>query len=257
MSKRTTYRVKDLARLSGVSVRTLHHYDEIGLLVPSQRTDAGYRLYCDDDLLRLQQILIQRELGMPLETIRRSLDDASFDRRAALEHQRTELAARVERTSAMLRAIDAALATLNEARTMKDMSRDEISALFDGFDPAHYEEEVKQKWGTTDAYKESARRTSQYTKADWERYKAENHAIMSDAAQLFRSGSAPTSDEAKAIAERHRVSIDRWFYACPPEMHAGLADMYEGDARFAANIDQYAAGLTAWWSAAIRANAKA
>jgi DNA-binding transcriptional MerR regulator len=258
MTKGRTFQVKEVARIAGVSVRALHHYDEIGLLAPSGRTEAGYRLYSDDDLLRLQQILIGRELGMPLEEIKRSLDDPSFDRRVALEQQRKEIATRAERAAAMLRAIDAALAALtNEGgETMNEMSKAEITALFDGFDPSLYEDEVKERWGTTDAYQESARRTSKYTKADWERYQAESHAIMTDAASRFRSGAAADSDEAMAVAERHRLSIARWFYPCGPEMHTGLADMYEADARFAKSIDQYAPGLTAWWSAAIRANAR-
>jgi DNA-binding transcriptional MerR regulator len=259
MAKGRTYQVREVARLAGVTVRALHHYDEIALLVPSGRTEAGYRLYTGDDLLRLQQILIGRELGMPLEEIKRSLDDPGFDRRAALERQRKEIEKRAERAAAMLRAIDVALAALtNEGgKTMKDMSKEEITALFDGFDPSQYEEEVKERWGKTEAYKESARRTSKYTKADWERYKAESHAIMTDAAELFRSGAPTEGDEAMAVAERHRLSIDRWFYPCGPQMHAGLADMYEADARFAESIDKYAPGLTPWWSAAIRANARA
>jgi DNA-binding transcriptional MerR regulator len=257
MTKSRTYQVKEVAQLTGMSVRALHHYDEIGLLVPSTRTGSGYRLYDDGDLLRLQQILIGRELGMSLEAIKRSLDDPSFDRRAALERQRKELAARADRTAAMLRAVNAALAALTDegGKTMKEMSKDEITALFDGFDPSLYEGEVKQRWGETDAYKESARRTSKYTQADWEQYKAESHAIMTDAARLFHAGASAEGDEAMAVAERHRLSLDRWFYPCALEMHAGLAEMYEADARFAKSIDQYAPGLTAWWSAAIRANA--
>src|SRR5690349_19089188 len=102
MAKQRTYLVKDVARISGVSVRALHHYDELGLLSPSSRSRAGYRLYVDDDLLRLQQIVIGRELGMPLEEIRRSLDEPNFDRRAALQKQRAELVARANRTQAML-----------------------------------------------------------------------------------------------------------------------------------------------------------
>jgi DNA-binding transcriptional MerR regulator len=258
MTKGRTYQVKEVARLAGVSVRALHHYDEIGLLVPSGRARSGYRLYNDDDLLRLQQILIGRELGMPLEAIRRSLDDPTFDRLAALERQRKALAARADQTAAMLRAVDAALAALTGkgGKTMEEMNKEEITALFDGFDPSRYEDEVKERWGKTDAYKESARRTRKYTKAEWEQYKAESHAIMSDAASLFRSGAAADGDEAMAVAERHRRSIDRWFYPCAPEMHAGLADMYEADPRFAESIDAYAEGLTPWWSAAIRANAR-
>ena len=258
MAKGRTYQVKEVSRITGISVRALHYYEEIGLLVPSGRTNAGYRFYSDNDLLRLQQILIGRELGMPLQEIKCSLNDPNFDRRAALEKQRKEIATRAERAASMLRAIDAALAVLTNQgeRSMKEMNNKEVVALFDGFDPSLYEDEVKQRWGESDAYKESARRTSEYTKADWERYKAESHAIMSDAAKIFCSGAAADGDDAMAVAERHRLSIDRWFYPCSPAIHAGLADMYEADVRFVDNIDQYATGLTAWWAAAIRANAR-
>jgi DNA-binding transcriptional MerR regulator len=112
MPRRRTYQVKEVAGLTGLTVRALHHYDSLGLLVPSARSAAGYRLYDDDDLLRLQQILIGRELGLSLEEIRRSLDDPRFDRRQALLAQRGELAARADRTAGMIRAIDAALTVI-------------------------------------------------------------------------------------------------------------------------------------------------
>lgn len=136
------------------------------------------------------------------------------------------------------------------------MNQEELKTLFEGFDPSKYEDEVQERWGNTDAYRESARRTSQYTKDDWQRYKAEANEIMSEAARLFRSGVSPESDEAMAIVERHRLSIDRWFYPCSKAMHAGLAAMYEADTRFQENIDRYAPGLTAWFIAAIRHRAE-
>src|SRR4051812_504813 len=108
MARPRSYQVKEVAELVGVSVRALHYYDELGLLVPSGRTDAGYRLYDTDDLLRLQQILICRELGLPLEEIRRWLTDPSFDRKRALVAQRAALEKRAQQTQAMLRAVDAA-----------------------------------------------------------------------------------------------------------------------------------------------------
>src|SRR6188472_2059890 len=107
-----TYRVADVARVSGVSIRALHHYDAIGLLVPTGRTEAGYRLYTDADLLRLQQILIRRELGFSLDEIRRSLDDPHFDHRTALVEQRGRLQAKAQAIEGMLRAIGAALAVV-------------------------------------------------------------------------------------------------------------------------------------------------
>ena len=258
MSKERTYQVKEVAELTGVSVRTLHHYDELGLLVPSRRSPAGYRKYTQADLLRLQQILIGRELGFSLEEIKRSLDDPGFDRRAALELQRAELAARLERTVGMQRAVDAALSTLKEEgeKTMEEMTREEIRTLFEGFDPGRYEEEARQRWGNTNAYAESARRTRKYTKADWERYKAEYHALMESSAKLQQTGVAQDAQEARALAEQHRLLIDRWFYPCDKAMHEKLAAMYEADARFSENIDRYGEGLTAWLSEAIRANAR-
>jgi MerR family transcriptional regulator, thiopeptide resistance regulator len=107
MKQRSTWQIKEAARIAGVSVRALHHYDEIGLLVPKRRSAAGYRLYDRDDLLRLQQILIGRELGLTLREIGRSLDDPGFDLRQALRSQRQQLQGRAERTAAMLRALDA------------------------------------------------------------------------------------------------------------------------------------------------------
>lgn len=252
MPSRRTYQVKEVAELSGLTIRALHHYDSIGLLVPSARTGAGYRLYGDDDLLRLQQILIGRELGLSLEAIRRSLDDPGFDRRQALLAQRSELAARADRAADMIRAIDAALTAIEE----KDMGKIDMKKIFDGFDPDQYAEETKQRWGHTDAYKISVRRTKSYTEADWQRMKDEQAAIYADALAAREAGVRPDEPRAMDVAERHRLSIDRWFYPCGLEMHCGLADLWEADRRYADNIDKFGAGLTEYLAAAVRANAQ-
>jgi DNA-binding transcriptional MerR regulator len=254
MKSQRTFQVKEVAEIAGVSVRALHHYDEIGLLVPKGRTSGGYRLYDEDDLLRLQQILIGRELGMPLEEIRRSLDDPSFDRRGALLDQRQKLMQRAEHTRAMIRAVDAALSLLEtDEREGDDM---DMKQIFDGFDPSQYEDEARERWGHTDAYKESMKRTSRYTAEDWKHFQVEQASIYADAHAALSSGKAADSTEAMDVAERHRLSIDRWFYPCDVEMHSRLADMYEADSRFAENIDKFGAGLTPFLSAAIRANAR-
>jgi DNA-binding transcriptional MerR regulator len=184
MPSRRTYQVKEVAGLSGLTVRALHHYDAIGLLEPSARSAAGYRLYSDDDLMRLQQIIVGRGLGLSLEAIRRSLDDPAFDQREALLAQRAELAARVGRTNDMIRAIDAALSVIEE----KDMSKADFKKIFDGFDPSTHEDEVKQCWGQTDAYKISAQRTKSYTEADWQRFKDEQAAICADVLAAIKDG---------------------------------------------------------------------
>jgi MerR family transcriptional regulator, thiopeptide resistance regulator len=252
--KTRTYQVNEVARITGVSVRTLHHYDKLGLLVPSTRTTAGYRLYTDADLLRMQQILIGRELGLALEDIRRMLDDPRVSRRQLLQQQRERLLQRARTTAAMIRSVDGAMALLDEDQSQRTTTMD-MKEIFDGFDPAQYEQEARERWGHTEAYRESERRTRGYTQDDWKRMKEETDAIMSDAAAAMNAGSAPTDATVMDIAERHRLSIDRWFYPCSAQMHAALADMYEADARFASNIDKHADGLTAFWSAAIRANA--
>jgi DNA-binding transcriptional MerR regulator len=185
-----TYQVKDVSQIAGISIRALHHYDEIGLLVPKVRTEAGYRLYTDDDLLRLQQIVIGRELGLPLE-----------------------------------------------------------------FEVSKYEDEAKKRWGDTSAYQQATQRTKRYTADDWKNLRAEQAAIYADAVAVMRAGKEPHDGDALDVAERHLVSIDRWFYPCSSAMHRGLADMYASDSRFSENIDKHGEGLTAFLAAAIRANA--
>ncbi len=247
-----TYRVKDVARLTGVSIRTLHHYDAIGLLVPRGRTAGGYRLYTEADLLRLQQILIGRELGLPLEEIRRSLDDPRFDRKAALLDQRQRLCVRAREAEAMIRAIDTALAAIDDGAGRGEVAMED---LFDGFDPSRYEDEARQRWGGTDAFVECGKRTKRYTPDDWKTLKAEQGAVYESAAAALKAGKAPSSVEAMDIAERHRLGIDRWFYPCSHTMHEGLASMYESDDRFRQTIDKYGEGLTTFLAEAIRANA--
>ena len=246
-----TYLVKDVAQLAGVSVRTLHHYDAIGLLVPGARTAAGYRVYTDSDLLRLQQILIGRELGLPLEDIGRALDDPAFNLREALLAQREQLEQRARETANMIAALDAALALVTEPGRERRMDQ-----LFDGFAVSRrYEAEARERWGNTDAYKEGARRTKRYTTEDWTRLREESDAIYSDAAALMKAGRVAVDEKVLDVAERHRLWIDRWFYPCSSEMHQALASMYESDARFAAAIDEHSPGLTTFLVAAIRAKA--
>jgi DNA-binding transcriptional MerR regulator len=245
-----TYRVADVARLSGVSIRALHHYDAIGLLIPTGRTEANYRLYTDADLLRLQQILIGRELGFPLEEIKRSLDDPHFDQRAALVEQRRRLEEKAHALGDMIRAVVAALAVVGSDPQGDAM---EMKELFGGFDPSKYEAEVEERWGGP-ALDESKRRVKGYTPDDWKRQQAEQGAIYAEAAAAMRACVAPASPAAMNIAERHRLSIDKWFYPCSRAMHAGLADMYEADERFRASIDKAGEGLTTFLAAAMRAN---
>lgn len=209
-------------------------------------------MYTDADLLRLQQIPICRELGLSLEEIRRSLDDPGFDRMAALLDQRERLGERVLRTEAMIRAIDAALAGLDGDQKDGEMNMED---LFQGFDPSRYEDEARRRWGTSDAFVEAEKRTRRYSPDDWKALIAEQTAIDDNAYAALQAGRTPTDEGVMDIAERHRLSIDRWFYPCSHRMHRGLASMYEGDDRFRQRIDAHGEGVTTFLAEAIRANA--
>ncbi len=251
MTQNVTHTVGQVAKLAHVSVRTLHHYDEIGLLEPSARSDAGYRLYTLEDLERLQQVLFYKELGFELDDIKAIMTDPGFDRREALVYQRDLIVEQALRLEALLGLIDKTIAA-DEGGVR--MTKEEMFEVFGDFDPSQYEDEVKERWGDTDAYRESARRTSRYTKDDWSRFKAEGEQQMARMIELFDAGVAPGAPEAMDVAEEARLQIDRWFYPCSREMHAALGDMYIADARFTAHYDRHRPGLAAWFRDAIRAN---
>lgn len=116
-------------------------------------------------------------------------------------------------------------------------------------------DEARDRWGDTDAYRESARRAQQYKAADWSKIKAEIEAVEAAMAALLTAGEAPHGSKAMDLAEEARLHIHRWFYPCSPAMHVGLADMYTADPRFAAHYDDRAPGLAAFMAGAIRANA--
>ena len=244
------FTVGDLAKLTGITVRTLHHYDEIGLVVPSQRTAAGYRLYDDKDVIRLQQVLLFRELGLPLDEIAFAIDEAGT-REELLRKHREVLVAKRSRIDSMLSALDSALGALEKGHAMKP---DDVKQMFEGFDPSQYDEEVKERWGDTDAYKESMRRTNKYGKAEWDQIQGDWQKIYGDMAALMKAGTAVSDAAVQALVEAHRAHIDRWFYPCSKEMHKGLGAMYVADARFAANLDKVAPGFAQYLSDAIAAS---
>lgn len=243
------HKVSDLARITGISVRTLHHYDAVGLLRPADRSTAGYRLYDAESLLRLQQILIQKSLGFSLEHIRRVLDDPAFDIEASLKAQLSELEERANTTAAMIGSVKAALTRLQTKRMDDSMTMKEI---FEGFDPSVYEDEVRERWGKTDAYRQSKHRTAEYTQDEWKVIMAEQAAILRDAAQAVSNGAQPLDPEVIEIAERHRLHIDRWYYDCSLEMHSQLADLWESDDRYRQFMDAHGEGVTGFLAAAIR-----
>ena len=246
-----SHTVGAVARLAGVTVRTLHHYDEIGLLTPGGRSDAGYRRYDEADLERLQRILFYRELGFGLDDIRTAMTDGGADASAHLRRQHEMLLERIRRLERMVAAVEKAL----EARTMGiNLTPEERFEVFGDFDPDAHAAEVTERWGHTDAYRESQRRVSR-SKADWERIKAEGAAATNALVAAMRAGKPADSPEAMDGAEAHRRQISDWFYDCTHEIHVGLAEMYLADPRFTATYEGIASGLAQYVHDAIKANA--
>ncbi|MFE9309441.1 MerR family transcriptional regulator [Streptomyces sp. NPDC088353] len=248
-----SYSVGQVAGFAGVTVRTLHHYDDIGLLVPGERSHAGHRRYGDADLDRLQQILFYRELGFPLEEVAALLDDPEADPGAHLRRRHELLTARIEKLTKMAAAVEKAM----EARRMGiDLTPEERFEVFGDHDPEQYADEVRQRWGDTEAYRQSQRRTASYTKEDWKRLTEEQDAIHRRMAALLDAGTPAGSEAAMDVAEEHRRFISGSYYDCGHEMHTCLAQMYVADPRFTATYEKIRPGLAAYLREAILANAE-
>jgi DNA-binding transcriptional MerR regulator len=246
------YSVGEVARYAGISVRTLHHYDRIGLVAPGGRTGKGYRRYAEHDLERLHQVLFYRELGFPLDQIATILDEPGTDAVAHLRRQHRLLNERITRLQAMVAAVEHAM----EAQQMGiSLTPEERFEVFGEHDPERYADEVRERWGDTDAYRESRRRTASYGKEEWQRVKAAGDDLERRFAAALAAGTPATDPAALDLAEEHRQHIVRWFYDCPYPMHRGLADMYLADERFTRHYEDVAAGLARYVHDAIHANA--
>lgn len=246
--------VGQVAALTGLSVRALHHYDAIGLATPSCRSAAGYRLYGDDDLRRLQQVLLFRELGFGLDAVRALVDAPVEQRREALLAQRDALERKRRHAETVLMAVDA---TLQSIRDDTPMNTEQLFDGYERFQHGEYAEEAERRWGDTDAWTTSRQRASGYSKDDWTRIQAEADAIATEFLAAMRRGDATDSERARALAECHREHIERHFYPCSHAMHANVAAMYISDARFQAHYERRGEGLAAYIEAAIRANSQA
>ena len=243
--------VGQVAALARVTVRTLHHYDRIGLLVPSRRSEQGYRLYDYSDLERLRQIRLLCDLRFSLDAVGQLLDAPAYDRRSALVAQRELLRERQTRTDRIIRGVDQALAAMEEET---EMDRTEMFDGLEEFDHEQYRDEAEQRWGDTDAYKESMRRTRRYGKSDWARIREEGETVVARLAELLAGRGQAAGRAAMDLAEEHRCHIDRWFYPCNHHMHRCLAEMYTEDPRFKEYFEKRGKGLAAFVQDAIRAN---
>ncbi len=247
--------VGQVAALARVSVRTLHHYDEIGLLSPQGRSRAGYRLYGDDDLDRLHQVMLYRGLGFSLDDVAAVLDDRTVTPSEHLRRQLDLLSQRIGELSEMRLAVERQL----EARSMDiRLTREEQFEIFgEGFagKQEEYAVEAEQRWGDTEAWKQSQARTSRYSKDEWITITAEMDDLSRRIGAAVRAGGSADGVTAMDLAEEHRQHITRWFYDCSVQIHRGLGDMYVSDPRFTATNDEVSPGLAPWLRDAMSANA--
>ena len=241
------------AELVGVSVRTLHHWDEIGLVSPSERTWSDYRVYQAADIERIQQVLLHRELGLSLAEVRAVLDDPDTDVVAQLDRQRAVLSERLDRLRRMIAAVD----RMKEAHMseQKLTAQQQAEILGDGWDPA-WQDEAQENWGDTPEWAQSEKIKARMGVDDWKRVKEENDRLEADLAAAMTAGVQPGSEEANALAERHRASIGQWF-DITVQKQVCISRMYVQDPRFTAHYDERAQGLAAWLTAIIDAHARA
>lgn len=252
----TRYTVSELARLSGVSVRTLHHYDEVGLLAPACVGENGYRYYGRDELLRLQQILMHRELGFRLAEIAKVLDAADFDRVAALKAQRARLAAAASRYRQLMRTIDQTLASLKGDADMDDKD------LYRGFSP---EKQAEYEDWLTDRYGGGMRERIAASKAKVKGFSKAQIDQMHEAAETFEAAMAkalvdglPADGSAVQALMQGHCDFVRTFWKREPtrESYTGLGRLYQEHPDFRARYDGRAAGLTDYLAEAMRAFAE-
>jgi DNA-binding transcriptional MerR regulator len=233
------YTIKQLATMAGISVRTLHYYDEIGLLKPSTIHINGYRYYGEKELMTLQQILFFRELDFSLEKIKRIMQSPQYNHIAALEDQKKFLELKKDRVDRMITTITN---TINTMKGGEDMSNNDKFSAFS--DPTYqkYIDEVEQRWGNTNAYKQSMERVGKMSKADLEKVKAEAGDITSQIALLMTEGYAAESTEVQEQIDRFYQHLHH-FYDPNYEMFRGLGQMYVDDPRFTATYEKIAPGL--------------
>ncbi len=233
------YTVKKLSNLAGISVRAIHYYDEIGLLKPSAIKENGYRVYSDQELTKLQQILFFRELEFPLEKIKQIMQATEFDSLQALNDQRSLLELKKKRLEHLLLTIDK---TINSLKGGESMSNDDKFSVFN--DPTYqkYKDEVEQRWGQTQAYKQSKERANKMTKADWERIKNESEDIYKQFTAQFKSGVSTDSSGVQVQVERFYQHL-RNFYDLSYKMFKNLGQMYVDDPSFRDFYEKRANGL--------------
>jgi DNA-binding transcriptional MerR regulator len=242
-----TWSISEVARHSGVTARTLRHYDEIGLLEPSRVAANGYRRYGSEELLRLQQILLLRELGVGLPEIGRILD-AQTDRIAALREHHRRLLTERDRLARLAATVERTIGDLEREQAGETVEINSPENLFEGFDDAQYAEEAQRRW--PEQYEQARRHSAALTEQDKERLGRENTAAMIRMAGLMAADTPVTDEAVQAEVHAHYEGVSR-FWTPDADSYRGLGRMYVDDERFTATYDRIAVGLAAYYRDAI------
>jgi MerR family transcriptional regulator, thiopeptide resistance regulator len=242
-----------VASLVGVTVRTLHHWDEIGLACPSGRSTAGYRLYTAADIARVHRVVVYRELGVSLEETARLLEAGAEEATGSLLRRRDELRERIRKLEGMADALDRMAAARNEGVLLS--AEEQVEIFGRDWEPA-WAARARERWGGTAQWAQFAERAAERTAEDWQRIAEAVEALHTDLAAALRAGVEPGSEQAGALAERHRGSMCVYF-DCTHSMHVVLGRMNVHDPEFRANYDNIEPGLAVWLSHAVDANARA
>lgn len=236
-------KIHEVAELSGVTVRTLQYYDQIGLLIPSEVTEVGYRIYHEEDLDRLQQILFFRELEFPLKEIKDIMNNPSYDRLEALRNQKAMLLEKRSRMDRLIRLVEERLGG------QQDMSFEEFSMESIENHKKQYAEEVRNRWGDSDAYAEYEKKTKGYSKEDWNSISQAGDRIMGEFAK--HRDLSPEDETVQELVARWQNFITTHYYECTKDILAGLGNMYVSDERFRENINKHGEGTAELMSKAI------
>ena len=232
--------IKDFAKACGVSVRTLHYYDEIGLLKPSFVDEwTGYRYYDENSLLRMQEIMFYRELDFSLKNISQIISSPYYDKEKALSQQKKLLVLKKERLEKLILSIDDA------------MKGKVVMNAFDNSEFEKYKDEAKEKWGNTTAYAEYSEKSKNYGKDKFSSISGEMAEIFGKFNRAMKNPDA-ASDEAQALVKELQDYITNNFYTCTKEILSGLGQMYVYDERFKNNIDKAGEGTAEFVSEAIK-----
>lgn len=232
--------IKEFADFVGVSVRTLHYYDEIGLLHPAYVDKyTGYRFYDESSLILMQEILFYRELDFSLKSIAEILSSANYNKEKALAEQKNLLTLKKERLERLISAIEDA------------MKGESVMNAFDNSEFETYKAEAKERWGRTVSYKEYSEKTKDYSKDKWSNLTNDLNNIMVEFAVCMKNVKDPNSAEVQNLVKLLQNHITDNYYLCTNEILSSLGQMYVADERFKNNIDKHADGTAEFISEAI------